>query len=212
MHTSLLKHWAIFSAPILLMLVAIWLGFDSEADVALYFKEHNVAHPTLRAILKFLTDWSNPVFYVFYAWMLFTAFRNNDFERKRYVFILLGVQVVVSVLAVHFLKSTIGRPRPNKTWYFDPITSKGVFHSLPSGHTTEITGWSLPLALKQHQLWLTAVLGLLGGVVGFSRIYLNWHHPTDVFFGWMLGSFAGFATHVIAGTSLFKKKVQATNE
>lgn len=206
MRNDLLKQWAIFSAPLLIMLFAIWLGFDAEADVAVFFKEHSTTHPGLAGFLKVVTDWSNPVFYVFYGLMLFKAFRASDFEGKRYIFILLAVQAVVSVLTVHFIKSTVGRPRPGQGWYFDPLTSRGTYHSLPSGHTTEITGWALPLALKQSRTGLTVALALLIGTVGFSRIYLGWHHPTDVFFGWLLGSFGGFTTYVIAGSSLFRRK------
>ena len=206
MRTALLKHWAIFSAPILVMLLALWLGFDSETGVADAFREHRVAHPGLTGFLKFLTDWSNPVFYVLYGGLLIKALRTNDFEGRRYILILLAVQVVVAVLAVHFIKHTVGRPRPGQGWYFDPLTTRGTYHSLPSGHTTEIIGWSLPLALRHGRLWLTVMLGLLIGAVGFSRIYLGWHHPSDVFFGWLLGSFSGFATYVIAGSSLFRKK------
>ncbi|MGL1861716.1 MAG: phosphatase PAP2 family protein [Pseudodesulfovibrio sp.] len=206
MRISLLKHWAVFSAPLLLMLAAVWLGFDSEADVAVFFKEHSAAHPLIKAVLTFITDWSNPVFYALYGFILIKAFKAKNYAGKRYIFILLGVQIVVALCAVHFIKSTIGRPRPGQGWYFDPLTSRGNYHSLPSGHTTEITGWSLPLALKQHRIWLTVILGLLVGTVGFTRIYLSWHHPTDVFFGWLLGSFAGFTTQIIADSSLFQKK------
>lgn len=206
MRITLLKHWAIFSAPLLLMLLALWLGFDSEADVAAFFMEHGSTHPALKGTLKFLTDWSNPVFYAVYGVMLIQAFRHRDRVNKRAVFILLCVQVVVAVLCVHFIKYTIGRPRPGQGWYFDPLTTRGNYHSLPSGHTTEITGWSLPLAFRKHAVPLTALLGLLVGVVGFSRIYLSWHHPSDVFFGWLLGSFGGFTTQAITESSLFRKK------
>ena len=204
--THQIKHWVIFSTPLLLMLAAIWFSFATENDVVPYFREHSLANPTLAAFLKFVTDWSNPVFYVFYGVLLIMAFKNRNAEGKRYIFILLGVQAVVALLSVHFLKSTIGRPRPGQGWYFDPITSRGNYHSLPSGHTTEIIGWSLPLALKQHRYWLTALLSIFIGILGFSRIYLGWHHPSDVFFAWILGSFGGFATTIIAETSLFRKK------
>ncbi|QGY40171.1 phosphatase PAP2 family protein [Pseudodesulfovibrio cashew] len=202
-------HWAIFSAPLLLVLAALWLGFDTEAGVSTFFHEHSAAHPTLSAALKFVTDWSNPLFYAFYGVMLVNAFRKGDAEKKRYVFILLGVQVVVSLLCVHFIKRTIGRPRPGQGWYFDPLTSRGNYHSLPSGHTTEITGWSLPLAFRLSAFAPTLGLGLFVGLVGFTRIYLGWHHPTDVFFGWLLGSFGGFATQILADSTLFRRKAGA---
>ncbi len=109
-------------------------------------------------------------------------------------------------LAVHFLKHTIGRPRPGQGEWFDPLTTKGSQHSLPSGHTTEIIGWTLPLVLRSGKFWLTALLSLFIGAVAFSRIYLGWHHPSDVFFAWILGSFGGFATTIIAGSTLFKVK------
>lgn len=206
MNITSLKHWALFSAPLFIMLFAIWLGFDTEADVVVFFKEHSVNHPALAAVLKFITDWSNPVFYVFYGVLLIQAFRKGDFETKRYIFILLGVQFVVGVLAVHFTKSVIGRPRPNQGWLYTPLSTKGVHHSLPSGHTTEIIGWTLPLVLKEHRGLLTLLLGIFVGTLGFSRIYLGWHHPTDVFFAWMLGSFTGFTTIILAGSTLFRKK------
>ena len=207
MRSSSLIHWAVFSAPLLAILVIIWFSFTSEVDVAVYFKDHRAAHPYLKAFMQFVTDWSNPVFYVFFGVMLLRAYKSGNREKMRFVFILLVVQALIAGLAVHFLKATIGRPRPGQGQWFDPLTSRGANHSLPSGHTTEIIGWSFPLVLRYRLPWLTIVFGLGIGVVGFSRIYLGWHHPSDVFFGWMLGVFGGFATTVIAGSSLFLKKV-----
>lgn len=173
MNIDSLKHWALFSAPLFLMLGCLWLGFDSEVDVATYFKAHSQAHPMLASVLKVITDWSNPVFYVLYGAMLIQALRKGDFETRRYVLILLAVQVIVAVLCVHFIKRTVGRPRPSQLQYrWDPITHRGTFHSLPSGHTTEFVGWTLPLALRKHTTAITMLLGILVGLLGFSRIYL----------------------------------------
>lgn len=206
MRISWFKHWAIYSAPLLAILAVIWFGFNSEADVAIYFKDHREAHPYLRQFMKLVTDWSNPIFYGYFGLMLLSAYKANNHERTRFVLILLVVQLVVAAMAVHFLKQTIGRPRPGQGEWFDPLTTRGAQHSLPSGHTTEIIGWTLPLALRQMAPWLTIVLSLLIGLVGFTRIYLGWHHPSDVFFGWLLGSFGGFATTIIAQSTLFAKR------
>ena len=174
--------------------------------MAAFFKDHRAAHPVLKAFMKALTDWSNPVFYVGYGLALIAAWRSGNRERVRFILILLAVQAVVAGLAVHFLKTVIGRPRPGQGIWFDPLTTKASQHSLPSGHTAEITGWSLPLAFRLERLWLTGLFGLFIGLVGLSRIYLGWHHPSDVFFGWLLGSFGGFATLVLAESSLFTRR------
>lgn len=204
MRLSPLKHWALVSLPLLCVLGTVWLNFGSEVEVAEFFKDEAAANPSLAAWLKIFTDWSNALFYVIYAAMLFTALRSGNRDRRRFTFIVIALQLIVSVLCVHFIKYTIGRPRPGQGWYFDPLTSRGNYHAFPSGHTTEIMGWSLPLALRRGSVLLSALFGLLIGVVGFSRIYLGWHHPSDVFFGWLLGSFGGFAAHVVAGSTLFR--------
>ena len=173
-----------------------------------FFLAHALAHPGLASWLKFATDWSNPLFHAIYAFMLFSAWRCGNRDKLRFALIVLGVQLVISVLCVHFIKYTIGRPRPGQTGYWDPLTTRGTYHSLPSGHTTEILGWSLPLALRLGSTSLSVLMGLLIGLVGFSRIYLSWHHPSDVFFGWLLGSFGGFSAHVLVGSGLFRRYAQ----
>ena len=143
MRTSSLKHWALFSAPLLAMLAVVFLVCGSEAEVAVFFKDHRTAHPALKAAMTWLTDWSNPIFYAGYGLALILAWKSGNRKRVRFILILLAVQAVVAGLAVHFLKQTIGRPRPGQGEWFDPLTTRGSQHSLPSGHTTEILGWTL---------------------------------------------------------------------
>lgn len=196
--TRVLSGWLRFSWPLLVLLLLLWVFLGSEAQVAAFFQEHREAHPGLKSVLRFVTDWANPPFYVVYAWILWRGWREKRPGLVRLALAYVVVQVGVAVLAVHGLKMLIGRPRPGAGEVFDPLTTDPGHQSMPSGHTTEITGAALPLGLRSRRRIALLLLGLLAALTGFSRIYLGWHHPSDVFFGWLLGSVAGLAIHLLA--------------
>ena len=196
--TRVLSGWLRFSWPLLVLLLLLWVFLGSEAQVAAFFREHREAHPGLQSVLRFVTDWANPPFYVAYAWILWRGWREKRPDLVRLALAYVVVQVGVAVLAVHGLKMLIGRPRPGAGASFAPLTTDPGHHSMPSGHTTEITGAALPLGLRSRRRIPLLLLGLLAALTGFSRIYLGWHHPSDVFFGWLLGSVAGLAIHLLA--------------
>ncbi|WP_327377768.1 phosphatase PAP2 family protein [Streptomyces sp. NBC_01216] len=90
------------------------------------------------------------------------------------------------------LKAAVGRPRPN---WPDPVDS-AHYASFPSGHAMTATvccGLLLwVLALHWRDAWrgwgavaVTAVMSVLG--VGWTRVYLGVHWPSDVVAGWLLG-------------------------
>lgn len=183
-----LLDWLLSAAPLLIVLAVIALTFGSEPEVVRHFAEHRQAHPELHQFFRFVTTFGNPFFYAIYLGMLIVAWRTGDKRTRRFVFVYIIVQLAIALVTVRFLKMTIGRPRPGEGMAFQPINNNGAHHSLPSGHTTEITGAAGALALFCGRWWLSLAMGVAIALVGFSRIYLGWHHPSDVFFGWLLGS------------------------
>lgn len=190
--------WGAASLPLLAALIWLFFTFGSEPEVVRFFSGHRQAHPNLTSFFTIITDYGNIVFYAIYAWLLFKAWRTRDRKLARFVWVYILMQVIIALITVRFLKTTIGRPRPGYEGLFQPMSGSGSMHSLPSGHTTEITGAALPFALRNRQLVFSLLIGLVIGLMGFSRIYLGWHHPTDVFFGWLLGSVTGFAINALA--------------
>ena len=89
------------------------------------------------------------------------------------------------------LKIVIGRPRPGAGLFLSPLSLQSAFNSLPSGHTAEIIGAVLPLAMLRASPLLSLAGGLFAALVAFTRVYLGEHHPSDLFLGWLLGAFAG---------------------
>jgi undecaprenyl-diphosphatase len=90
------------------------------------------------------------------------------------------------------LKILINRPRPNKQYPQDifPRTHAGPY-SFPSGHTTSAFAMATALSLS-YQKWYVAVPSYLyAGFVGYSRLRLGVHFPSDVLGGVIIGLGSG---------------------
>ena len=110
------------------------------------------------------------------------------------------VSIVLTEIAVVFLKPIFMRPRPfmvdpNAALIIDPPGD----WSFPSGHTAVACACAVAIAMalgnKQWRIWLP--IAALAALMAFSRLYLFVHWPTDVLAGAVLG--AGIGTVVALG-------------
>lgn len=106
-----------------------------------------------------------------------------------------AIVVAVAVLGAEafdgVLKLILKRPRPEAFFGFaEPLS-----YSFPSGHSVEsccfygVMAAILAANVRSHArkaaIWTTA--GLLAAAIGFSRVYLGVHYPTDVLGGFAAG-------------------------
>lgn len=67
--------------------------------------------------------------------------------------------------------------------------------SFPSGHTGASFAAAAALYFRKSKLWVPALI--LAILIGFSRLYLYVHYPTDVLTGAVLGTLLGWAGYVL---------------
>lgn len=85
------------------------------------------------------------------------------------------------------LKNVFCRPRPYQTFpdYVVLLTRAPGGYSFPSGHTCSSFA-AATVYFHFSKKWGTPAL-ILAGLIGFSRIFLFFHWPTDVLAGMVLG-------------------------
>ncbi|MGN0658257.1 MAG: phosphatase PAP2 family protein [Emergencia sp.] len=102
-----------------------------------------------------------------------------------------AVTSIASTLLYKLVKSAFQRPRPELAVR---LIEQGGW-SFPSGHSMNcIVCYGMLIYLIRRYCpnrrladFLTAALSLLIFLIGFSRIYVGVHFPTDVLAGWSLG-------------------------
>jgi undecaprenyl-diphosphatase len=120
--------------------------------------------------------------------------------RRRQAWILAGT-VLAAQLSSEVLKTFYDRPRPSLV----PHHSYVYTQSFPSGHSALAAAVFLTLATliasvekrpsSKVLIYVLAVVTTIG--VGFSRVYLGVHWPSDVLAGWSLGATWAFGAWIV---------------
>ncbi|HAK42523.1 MAG TPA: phosphatase PAP2 family protein [Clostridium sp.] len=110
--------------------------------------------------------------------------------------ILSSLSVITSGGITHFLKRIKNRIRPYIKFPTLNIKKVGVDdYSFPSGHTTAAFSIGVSVALSFTGLAIVSLV--IASLVGFSRIYLGVHYPTDVGAGVVVGTLSAVCMHMI---------------
>lgn len=85
------------------------------------------------------------------------------------------------------LRCSLGRARPNSGLQDDfyGFSLKSKYQGFPSGHATTAFGTAVPIAILCPPLALPSLA--IAASVGWSRLYVNAHRPTDVLVGCGVG-------------------------
>ncbi|MET8179733.1 phosphatase PAP2 family protein [Streptomyces sp. NPDC005336] len=176
---------------LLALVAAHWGPLESaDRDIAAALHRSAVAHHSWTRTSRVLTDWvwdpltMRALLAVVAGWLLW--------RREWLLTVWIVGAAAVGTALQQGVKAAVDRPRPH---WSHPVDS-AHYTAFPSGHAlTATVACGLVLwVMTLHGVgakWLrlataVAVVSVLG--VGFTRLYLGVHWPSDVLGGWLLGA------------------------
>lgn len=163
-----------------------WL-LEKDGQLLLWLKEA-FSHPVLDEIMIFVSSLGNKGFFWIAIGVLFLLFGfRKKIWRSRGLLVLLSLAVNFLVCNM-VLKPLVDRTRPYYVLDYTPLIPPVGDPSFPSGHTSASFAAATAIYCINKKWGIAAYL--LAAVMGFSRLYLGVHFPTDVLFGAVVGMVA----------------------
>jgi undecaprenyl-diphosphatase len=139
--------------------------------------------PVLDAVLPWLTHLGSHV--AVWVFILAAWIRTKNRKFLRHLFLLYAIQSII----LYSLKFLIHRQRPPFALQMDARFAGGpgemIDPSFPSAHT--LCAFMMATLLSAWFPKFRIVFYLLAAFIGWTRIYLGMHYPTDVIAGALLG-------------------------
>ena len=161
-----------------------WL-LEKDGQLLLWLKE-TFSHPVLDEIMIFVSSLGNKGFIWIAIGILFLLFGfKNKIWRSRGILVLLSLGMNFLACNV-ILKPLVDRTRPYFVLGYDPVIPPVGDPSFPSGHTAASFAAATAIYAVNKKWGIAAYI--FAAVMGFSRLYLGVHFPTDVVCGAILGT------------------------
>jgi membrane-associated phospholipid phosphatase len=161
--------------------------------------------PSDNKFQKFISDADAPIVLGIPVAMVGISFLNNDKDLRRK-----GLEACfaqgLNVATVYLIKEIVKRPRPYLTYLDLKKVTEEDSWSFPSGHTSSAFAFATSMSLSYPKWYVIVPSYTFASAVGFSRMYLNVHYPSDVLVGAILGSASAWVTWEIYKKLHAKKK------
>jgi membrane-associated phospholipid phosphatase len=168
-----------------------------------------IESPSLTTLFKFITAFGTAYFYVPVILIIFWCMDEKQGFH-------LAILIMISAWINAFMKDVLKQPRP---FNLEPALGLAFESSYgaPSGHAQISLAFWIPMAAWISQVWAVnkqrlffiwaqAIFTIL--LIGFTRLYLGVHFPTDLFAGWILAGII-LALWVTSAPFLMKRAASA---
>ncbi|MFN8345494.1 MAG: phosphatase PAP2 family protein [Spirosomataceae bacterium] len=148
---------------------------------------------------KFLSSTAKPLSLALPAGLLIAGFSAKNKKLQYQGWQALGGFVIGSAVT-QVTKRVVLRNRPfaeSPALFIARIEGEDPSYSFPSGHTTVAFSTATMLALNYRKWYITVPAFAWAGAVGYSRMRLGVHYPSDIFAGALTGAAGAWLSYKI---------------
>lgn len=159
----------------------------------LQFIQANMRSSIMDKIMPLITSLGNGLT----IWMLIGVVFVINKKYRRYGIMIIFSLILCFIVGNLSLKPLVARVRPfNATPLLDALLIRPpTDFSFPSGHTMCSFAPGVVIFYMNKRIGIFALI--LSSFIGFSRLYLYVHYPSDVFCGMVIGILLGIASIII---------------
>jgi membrane-associated phospholipid phosphatase len=180
----------------LLLFLSLTTSYSQNADIDLLREINLNRNQLLDGTMKFLSDTDAYISLGTPAVIYTIGLLEKDSNIKKQA-IYIGKTIMVSTFITIATKYTIKRERPFVTYSFLDKQSDGGNYTFPSGHTSIAFATATALCIAKPKWYIIAPSFVWAGSVGYSRMHLGVHYPSDVLAGAIVGSGSAYLTYKI---------------
>ncbi len=180
----------------LLLLLSLTTSYSQNADIDLLREINLNRNQSLDGTMKFLSD-TDAYISLGTPAVIYTIglLEKNQNIKKQGIYI--GETIMVSTFITIATKYTIKRDRPFVTYPFLDKQSDGGNYTFPSGNTSVAFATATAISIANPKWYIIAPSFVWAGAVGYSRMHLGVHYPSDVLAGAIVGSGSAYLTYKI---------------
>ncbi len=169
-------------------------SFSQNADIHWLRCINQPIHPNLDKAMKFTSNSVTPMIIgVPIGLLAYDLISHSTIEEKRKPIVMLCALGTTSVITFG-LKYTVNRERPFVTYPDIIKRSDSGSKSFPSGHTSSAFALATSVSLCYPKWYVIAPAYMWAFTVGYSRMRLGVHYPTDVIVGAIIGAGCAWAS------------------
>jgi membrane-associated phospholipid phosphatase len=171
-------------------------GYSQNVDIDLLKHIHSNKNEKLDPALEWVTNSVTPLSIAVPVGTATYALVNKD-DRSLQNAVEITSSVLVSGILSVGLKYAIIRERPFDTYPFITAVTPAGTPSFPSGHTTHAFALATTVGLVYPRWYVVVPSYVWAGAVGYTRMALGVHYPSDVLAGALIGSGSAYLCHKI---------------